>query len=325
MPANFIRLNLSSDRPAIRFFLTLFLLLSLGSCGTESSDRLDAPASNLSANSANSGQQVKEFNVIDVAVIPALSPSEQEKQLQSLAEYLEKSLGYPVNFQVAPNYEQAVELLVNNQVEVAYLGPLTYVQARQRNAQLEPILAPIEKSTGRPWYTSVIVANTAKGIQSLSDLKGKRFAFVSRSSTSGYLVPMSHFRAIGLNPDQAFAAVKYSGSHDKAEAELAAGTVDAIADSKPSLQKRQQAGKLDPKQYRVIWESAPIPMSPIVVSKQLAPDIVSNLKKALINAPEGLADITGAESAGYTLVEDADYEPIRQLQKSLEANSGPGR
>lgn len=321
MPATFLLLDRSDYRPAIRSLLTLFLLL-LGSCGSGVSDRPKAPASNRPA---NSGQPVKEFNVIDVAVIPALSPSEQAKQLQSLAEYLEKSLGYPVNFQVAPNYEQAVELLVNNQVEVAYLGPLTYVQARRRNAQLEPILAPIEKSTGRPWYTSVIVVNTAQGIQSLSDLKGKRFAFVSRSSTSGYLVPMSHFRAIGLNPDQDFAAVKYSGSHDKAEADLAAGTVDAIADSKPSLQKRQQAGKLDPNQYRVIWESAPIPMSPIVVSKQLAPEIVSSLKKALINAPEGLADITGAESAGYTLVEDADYESIRQLQKRLEANSGQGQ
>lgn len=320
MPATLLLLD--RYRTAFRPFLTLILLLLIGSCGSQPSDR---PAVSASNQAATSNQAVKEFNVIDVAVIPALSPNEQAKQLQSLAEYLEKSLGYPVNFQVAPNYEQAVELLVTNQVEVAYLGPLTYVQARQRNPQLEPIVAPIEKSTGRPWYTSVIVANTAQGIQSLSDLKGKRFAFVSRSSTSGYLVPMSHFRAIGLNPDQDFATVKYSGNHDKAEADLAAGTVDAIADSKPSLQKSQNAGKLDPKQYRVIWESAPIPMSPIVVSKQLAPEIVSSLKKALINAPEGLADVTGAQSAGYTLVEDADYEPIRQLQKRLETNSGQGR
>ena len=312
-------LGRSSYCTSIRYFLMLVVMLLIGSCGSIS-DRSAPSPSNLPATSS---REFKEFNVIDVAVIPALSPKEQEKQLESLKEYLEKSLGYPVYFQVAQNYEQAVELLVKEEVEVAYLGPLTYVQAQQQNPQIEPIVAPIEKNTGRPWYTSVIVANTAKGIRSLSDLKGKRFAFVSRSSTSGYLVPLSHFREIGLNPDQDFAAVKYSGSHDQAEADLVAGVVDAIADSKPSLLKRQKAGKLDPKQYQVIWESAPIPMSPVVVSKKMNPELVSSLKKALINAPEGLADITGAESAGYTLVEDADYEPIRQLQKSLEVNSGP--
>ncbi|MBW4491472.1 MAG: phosphate/phosphite/phosphonate ABC transporter substrate-binding protein [Trichocoleus desertorum ATA4-8-CV12] len=319
MRATFFLLDRSSYHTSIRYFLMLVVMLLMGSCGSIS----DRPAPSPSNLPATSNQPFKEFNVIDVAVIPALSPKEQEKQLEALTDYLEKSVGYPINFQVAQNYEQAVDLLVRGEVEVAYLGPLTYVQARQQNPEIEPIVAPIEKSTGRPWYTSVIVANTAQGIRKLSDLKGKRFAFVSRSSTSGYLVPISHFREIGLNPDQDFTEVKYSGTHDKAEADLAAGVVDAIADSRPSFVKRQKAGKLDPKQYQIIWESAPIPMSPIVVSKQLAPEIVSDLKKALINAPEGLADVTGAESAGYTLVEDADYEPIRQLQKNLEVNSGP--
>ncbi len=45
-----------------------------------------------------------------------------------------------------PNFPQST-----GQVEVADLGPLAYIKAKQRNSDLEPIVAHIEKTTGRPW------------------------------------------------------------------------------------------------------------------------------------------------------------------------------
>lgn len=263
----------------------------------------------------------KQIQILNVAVIPALSAEAQNQQLKSLADYLKDKLKIVVNFQVAKDYNKAVDLLVEEKVEIAYLGPLTYIKAKKRNPEIEPILAPIEKSTGRPTYTSVIIANSASGIKKITDLKGKKFAFVSKSSTSGYLVPIIHLKKVGIEPERDFSNIKYSGSHDQAEADLEAGIVDAIADSKPSYIKGQKSGKLLSSKYQIIWESDPIPLSPVVISKKLPPSLATNLKEALINAPEGLADVTGAESAGYTLVQDADYEPIKKLHENLEAQS----
>ncbi|WP_276748310.1 PhnD/SsuA/transferrin family substrate-binding protein [Chlorogloeopsis fritschii] len=156
-------------------------------------------------------------------------------------------------------------------------------------------------------------------------MKGKRFAFVSPNSTSGYLVPMVKFKATGINPERDFASVKYSGSHDKVQADLAAGVVDAIADEKPSFLRSQKSGKLNTTKYKIIWESDPIPTGPIVVSTKLPPQLIADLKRVLINSPAGLVDVSGTQSAGYTLTKDSDYEPIRQLKTSLESNTGAAK
>ncbi|MGE5660549.1 MAG: phosphate/phosphite/phosphonate ABC transporter substrate-binding protein [Actinomycetota bacterium] len=256
-----------------------------------------------------------------VAIIPWQVSELQEATLKPLANYLTQTLGIPVKFQITKDYETSVDLLVTGQVELAYLGPLTYIKAHQRNPQIEPIVAPIDKTTGRPWYTSVIVVNRERNIKSLKDLKGKRFAFVSKSSTSGYLVPISHLQQLGIAPDRDFATVQYPGSHDKAKAMLLSGEVDAIADDKRSYLAQQKAGKLDPAQYPIIWESQPIPNSPIVASATIPHSAIAALKKAFVNAPEGLVDPSSSESSGYTLVQDEDYQPIRKLQEQLNRKS----
>lgn len=259
-----------------------------------------------------------------VVVIPAQSPQEQEKKLQPLAAYLEKILKMPVTFQITKDYETAVELLVKEEADMAYLGALTYIKARNRNPHIQPLVIPINQTTGRPWYTSAIAANTAKGIKSLKDLKGKRFAFVSPSSTSGFLLPLNALQSHGIDPSRDFTKIRYPGSHDKVEQELANDLVDAIASDKAAFVRSQQSGKLSASKYKVIWESDPIPSHPIVVNtKKLSPEVIKQLQQALIDAPVGVLDASGTKSAGYTLAKDADFEQVRQIYTRLQSVKVP--
>jgi len=270
----------------------------------------------LADSSTNRGNEQATLNIV---ILPTKNSVEQRNKLKPLTGYLKKTLGRPVNLQIPKDYNTAVDLITTGRVDIAYLGPLTYVQARQKNPAIQPIVAPIDKSTGRPWYTSVIVANSNEGIKTLKDLKGKRFGFVSKSSTTGYLVPLAEFKNIGIEPERDFATIEYTGNHDISEAKLVSGAVDAVATDKPSYLVRRKSGKLEPKQYQVIWESDPLPHGPIVISSKFPPQLILPLKKAFIGASEGLVDVNGAEAAGYTLVQDEDYEPVRKMQKHLEA------
>ena len=310
----------SSDAP----FLTLILAVTVLSIGctqpSENSQRtpMDKAASpNGSQPLDESSNLGKELATLNMATIPWQVSTDQLKQLQPLADYLSKAVGRPVKFQVAKDYDTAINLLVEGKVDFAQLGPLTYVKAKQRNPHLQPIVAPIEKTTGRPWYTSVIVVKNNSGINNLKDLKGKRVAFVSKSSASGYLVPLGALKDIGIEPEQDFAAVTYAGSHNQVKEELILGKVDAIANDKRSYLAQLKAGNIDATKYKIIWESQPIPNTPIVASSKLPPQELTAIKKAFINAPEGIIDPSGSESAGYTLVQDEDYTPIRNLQQRL--------
>ncbi|MBK1986227.1 phosphate/phosphite/phosphonate ABC transporter substrate-binding protein [Sphaerospermopsis aphanizomenoides BCCUSP55] len=261
-----------------------------------------------------------------VAVIPWQSVEEQKTKLQPLANYLQKTIKQPIIFQITKSYEDAVDLLATEQVDMGYLAPLTYIKCQERNPNIHPLVLPIDQITGRPWYTAVIVANSAQGIKSLKDLKGKRFGFVSPSSTSGFLMPMQAMKAQGIDPTRNFSGIRYSGSHDQAETDLVNGVVDAIADDKASFLRSQKAGKLPTTNYKIIWESYPIPTAPIVINvKKFSPAALSQLREALIDAPVGVVDVSGTKSAGYTLAKDADFEQIRQIYQQMKSVQIPAK
>lgn len=315
----FLSLKNSFLRKSIIIVLCLTVVpLNVG-CSSTAQDDSEQQVANVSSSSAKQIERAEsQLTSLNIAMSPSQNSAEQLQKRQLLVDYLQKELGLPVNVETPPDYETAIKLIVEDKVQMAYLGPLSYVQARQRNFQLEPIVAYIDKRTGRPWYTSVIVANSEKGIKAIPDLAGKRFGFVNPSSTSGYLVPTAHLKNNNIDPEQDFAEIKYTGSHNKNAAALESGELDAIGINKPTYLKALKSGQLPSEKYQVIWESDPIPNAPIVISKQLSADLKSNLQRALIDAPQNLAALSGAKSDGYTLVRDEDYEPIRNLKKILE-------
>ncbi|OKH37275.1 phosphonate ABC transporter substrate-binding protein [[Phormidium ambiguum] IAM M-71] len=299
-------------------FALIFCISAIGfSCTANSSN----PNSQVSPTS--SPQKVV-TETLNVAIIPWQSLKEQEQKLQPLADYIQRTMKRPVKFQIAKDYETAVNLLVEEKVEMAYLAALTYIKANERNANIKPLVLPIDEITGRPWYTSVIVADVRKGIKSIKDLKRKKIAFVSPSSTSGFLIPLNGLQKQGINPTRDFTHIRYSGSHDKAETALVKGEVDAIANDKASFLRAQTEGKLSAANYKIIWESDPIPTGPIVINtNKFTPAEITQLQQALIDAPIGVVDVSGSKSAGYTLAKDADFQVIRQIYNQMKSITIP--
>ncbi len=308
------------NNPFLRYSLVFSLLLSISTIAIS--------CSSTSSNESSQGEKISSPNPpinkpLRVAVSPWQSQEMQQGKLEPLGEYLETILKRPVNFQIAKSYAEAFDLIVKEEVDMAYLGAFNYIKAKERNPNLQPIVIPIDRVSGRPWYTSVIVANTTKNIKTPEDLKGKRFAFVSPYSTSGFLIPMTGLKAANIDPTRDFSKIRYSGSHDKATQDLADDLVDAVTNDKASFLGTQKSGKLDAN-YKIIWESKPIPGAPIVINtKKFSPETIEQLQEAFIDAPVGLIDVSGRESAGYTLTKDADFEEIRQIHNNMRSTVIP--
>ena len=121
-----------------------------------------------------------------------LIPSEDSRAMiansQAMMDMLSKSLDMPVKPFVAADYNGVIEALRAKRLDVAYLGPFSYVLGTTV-ADIEAFAVAETKKAGRTSYHSLIVARKDSGIKSVPDLKGKTFAFVDPSSTSGHLFP----------------------------------------------------------------------------------------------------------------------------------------
>lgn len=187
--------------------------------------------------------------VFRITAIPDESPTELARKAAPLAKYLERKLGTRVEFTPVTDYAAAVEALVNKQVDLAWFGGFTFVQASQRSGGK---VVPLVQREEDEKFRSVFITTDAS-IKTLADLKGRNLSFGSQSSTSGHLMPRSFLLAAGIDPDKDLKRVAYSGAHDATVAAVASGKVDAGALNISVWEKLVADGKVDPAKVRVFY------------------------------------------------------------------------
>jgi phosphonate transport system substrate-binding protein len=187
--------------------------------------------------------------VFRITAIPDESPTELARKAAPLVKYLEHRLGTKVEFTPVTDYAAAVEALANKQVDLAWFGGFTFVQAQQRSGG--KVIPLVQRAEDEKFRSVFITTNSA--IKSLADLKGRTVSFGSQSSTSGHLMPRSYLLAAGVDPDRDFKRVAYSGAHDATVAAVSSGKVDAGALNISVWEKLVADKKVDPAKVRVFY------------------------------------------------------------------------
>jgi phosphonate transport system substrate-binding protein len=191
-------------------------------------------------------------SVLKVSAIPDEAPTELLRKFTPLGTYLEQQLGMEVEFVPVTDYAAVVEALAADRVDLVWLGGFTFVQARVKTGNAIPL---VQRTQDKQFISRFISADPL--VQSLQDLKGKRFAFGSVSSTSGSLMPRFFLKQDGIVPEQFFSRVAYSGAHDATAAWVAAGKADAGVLNASVWDKLVSEGKVDTAKVRVIATTPP--------------------------------------------------------------------
>ena len=191
--------------------------------------------------------------VFKMTAIPDESPTELARKAAPLVKYLEQQLGMKVEFTPVSDYAAAVEALVNKQVDMAWYGGFTFVQASIRSGG--KVIPLVQREEDEKFRSVFITSDPA--ILTLADLKGKTVSFGSQSSTSGHLMPRSALLQANIDPDKDFKRVAYSGAHDATIAAVAAGKVDAGALNISVWDKFVLEKKVDASKVKVIFTTPP--------------------------------------------------------------------
>jgi phosphonate transport system substrate-binding protein len=191
-------------------------------------------------------------------------PDEDETRLverfTQYAKYFEGKLGVPVKYLPVKSYPAAVTAFVNNQVQFAWFGGLTGVQARLAVPGSQALAQGAEDLE----FKSYFIAHASTGLKLAKefprDIEGKTFTFGARASTSGRLFP-EHFirQALGKDPEKAFSRVGYSGDHSRTIQLVQSGAYQVGVLNHLVWEQELKSGKIDTKAASVIWETPTYP------------------------------------------------------------------
>lgn len=200
------------------------------------------------------GAATADAQVLRVSAIPDEAPTELQRKFKPLGDYLEKETGLEVVFTPVSDYAAVVEGLAAKKIDLAWLGGFTYVQAKLRtNGEALPIVQRAEDEV----FTSKFIVPADSPVKSLSELKGKTFAFGSPSSTSGHLMPRFFLLQDGIDPDRDFARIAFSGAHDATVAFVASGRAEAGVLNASVMDKLLEKGDANAGRVRVIATTPP--------------------------------------------------------------------
>ena len=180
-----------------RWFLVPLVLVFLGLVGCATSSQSD------------------DVPVLKVGGIPDQDATRLARRYDGFAQYLSQELGVPVEYVPSVDYAAVVTAFTQDELQMAFFGGLTGVQARLQNPGARAIAQREEDAR----FHSKFIARADLPLESLEDVREHAadltITFGSANSTSGHLMPRHFLIQAGINPDTDFQSEpSFSGSHD---------------------------------------------------------------------------------------------------------------
>ncbi len=296
----------------------LAAVLVLGACGTGATTPSAAPSA------APAAPKTPRVGSFDRPIVFAFTPSQDLQRVtasgNAIASALANATGLKWKVSIPTSYAAQIESMCAGQSDIAAIAPLQMTLLLDKQCGT-PILSALRKDdTGKlaTTYKSQILVRSDSGINSLADLKGKKFAFVDPVSASGYLFPTLIVRQkTGQDPKTYFSQTIFAGGHDKAALAVYSGQVDAAATFIDVRTNQGMPADILQK-TKVIDTAGPIPNDGVAVAKTFPKELNEQVSKALIDycAGDGLKQCQGLFNwDGLQKVDANFYDPIRDAAK----------
>lgn len=229
-----------------------------------------------------------------IAMEPDKDPDAMLEDRRAIQEHLSQRTGRAVEAIVPISSAVIYEGLKNGSIDLAYLSS-TAAARLVIDGTVDILLA--ELIDGQPYYQSYWVGLKESPYESIADLRGKRIAFSSRTSTSGFLIPVWDLYTQGLidleNGPKGFFGeenVFYGVGYVSAAERVLNGSAEAAAVSYYVLDDDKHLSPEQRARLRVIDTQGPVPSHVIVVRNALNEEDRALLRESLLEmnteAPE---------------------------------------
>lgn len=222
-----------------------------------------------------------------VALKPDKDPDAMIAERAQLSQYLSKQLGKPVEVIVPLSSAVILEGLGNGTIDLAYLAATDMLNAMKEQTATVLLAGEID---GKTSYQSYWITLREKPYQSVDDLKGKSIAFSSKTSTSGYVIPLWDLRRRNLISDSGKAEeffgagnVWFGSGYVSAVERVLNGDAEAAAVSYYVLDKDKHLTAEQRQKLRRLAEQGPVPTHVVAIRSQISDADRAALRNALLS------------------------------------------
>ena len=203
-------------------------------------------------------------------------------------ETLFRRRGIDLDWVLYSDYDVMAEAFASGYIDLAWNGPLGYVKIKRLLDEPCQVIAMRDVDLG---FTTHFIARAGSGIDTVEDLKGKRFAFGRRSSEQAGLVPHYLLKQAGINPTKDLAVASFfeqrvsQGRSDERDVveRVASGEFDAGAASQRTLETMAEEGNLPREQVRIFWSSPPYSHCCFTAQRGLEPSLAKEIEAAFLS------------------------------------------
>ena len=248
-----------------------------------------------------------------LGVHPYKSATALQKTFSPLAEYLSRVTGHRVRIVIAKDYQQHIAQIGENKLDIAFLGPVSYVRLVDRYGP-KPILARLEIN-GSPTFQGHIISRVMGPIHTIEDIKGKTFAFGDPESTMSHLVPRYMLWKAGIGADD-LARFDFLGNHVNVALAVLSGKYDAGAVKEAVFHQYESRG------LRSVATTPKLSEHLFVTRANMPQEKLERLREAMFSLHTQADEMKTLHAIKKTMTrlvpaKDSDYDNLRLILNEL--------
>ncbi|TKB25657.1 phosphate/phosphite/phosphonate ABC transporter substrate-binding protein [Desulfopila sp. IMCC35006] len=268
---------------------------------------------------------------VKIGVLAKDGPAAALKAWGATGEYLTEKIGQPVEI-VPLAFDKVFPAVEAGDVQFFLVNSSMFITAKTKYGAV-PVATMINSRQGKSLnsFGGVVFTSAYNDkINSFADLKGKKFAAVSKSSFGGWQMAYKEFVDAGIDPFKDFASMEFLDKHDNVVFAVQNEQVDAGTVRTDTLERMAAAGAISMADFKIIGKKD-IADFPFVCSTALYPEwplsklaatddalaakVVAALKEL---KPEDKA-AKAAKVVGWS--DPLDYAGVEALQQSLKVGA----
>ena len=255
-------------------------------------------------------------------LIPERNIFKQIERYEPVTGYLSKKIGIKIELKVLARYGNIIDNFISLGLDGAFFGSFTYALTHAKIG-VEAVARP-ENLNGISTYHGLLFVRKDSGIKSAEDMAGKRFAFVDKATTAGYILPLAYFKEQGIKDYRTFLKETYfTGTHEDAIYDVLNNKAD-IGAAKNTVFLRLSSEDSRIKNKLVILQRSPdVPENCLAVRKDLDDSVKHKLKQVLLNMhtdPDGIDVLRNFGAEKFIETTNHDYASVYQYAQEIGLN-----